>query len=258
MRSSRPSVAELRAVAQPPDLLARRSAEHWAGRLYMRRISIYATWLGVRAGLSANATTGLMIVVGLGAAAALAAGGLAGAVGALVLVQVYLLLDCSDGEIARWTGTQSVVGVYLDRVGHYVVESAVMVGLGVGVGRGDGLAWVVWGLAAAVLVMLEKAETDLVDVARSHAGRASAPDTAATMRSGPLARGRRIAGAVPLHRLTHAIEATLLVLAAAIVDEVSGETLASRVLLVAFATTSAVVVVLHLVSILNSRRLVAP
>ena len=37
---SMPSIAELRAVAQPESLLARRGDEHWAGRLYMRRLSI--------------------------------------------------------------------------------------------------------------------------------------------------------------------------------------------------------------------------
>ena len=40
-----PSLTELRAVAQPESLLARRGEEHWAGRLYMRRVSIRLTRL---------------------------------------------------------------------------------------------------------------------------------------------------------------------------------------------------------------------
>ena len=40
-----PSIAELRAQTQPDWLLARPGAEHWAGRLYMRRLSPYLTRL---------------------------------------------------------------------------------------------------------------------------------------------------------------------------------------------------------------------
>ena len=35
--SPRPSLEELRAVAQPASIFARNSGEHWAGRLYIRR-----------------------------------------------------------------------------------------------------------------------------------------------------------------------------------------------------------------------------
>ena len=37
---SRPSVAELRPVVHPPGVKDRRSGEHWAGRLYMRELSL--------------------------------------------------------------------------------------------------------------------------------------------------------------------------------------------------------------------------
>ena len=43
--TSMPSIAELRAETQPDWLLARPGAEHWAGPLYMRRVSPYVTRL---------------------------------------------------------------------------------------------------------------------------------------------------------------------------------------------------------------------
>jgi hypothetical protein len=43
-----------------------------------------------------------------------------------VLIQVYLLLDCCDGELARLTGRTSATGVYLDGIGHYLGEMAVL------------------------------------------------------------------------------------------------------------------------------------
>ena len=43
MRTSRPSIAELRAATQPASIFERNSGEHWAGRLYVRRFSPYLT-----------------------------------------------------------------------------------------------------------------------------------------------------------------------------------------------------------------------
>nr|MBA2529277.1 CDP-alcohol phosphatidyltransferase family protein [Euzebyales bacterium] len=172
MPSSKPSVAELRAVCQPAGLVGRRSGEHWAGRLYMRRLSIHATRHLVGAPVSANTLTGLMIVVGMAAAAAATIPTLWAALLAAVGIQGYLLLDCADGEVARWRRTTSPTGVYLDRVGHYVVEVALIAAVGA---RADGGltsmgGWTTLGLLAAVLALLTKAETDLVAVARAAAG----------------------------------------------------------------------------------------
>ena len=100
---SMPSIAELRAATQPASIFARNSGEHWAGRLYMRRLSPYLTRLLIRTPLTPNAVTWLMILVGLAAAAAADAAGRARRRSASsLLIQLQLLLDCSDGELARW------------------------------------------------------------------------------------------------------------------------------------------------------------
>ena len=77
----------LRQVTQPPAIRGRRSAEHWTGDLYMRRISPYLTRLLIRAGLTANAVTCLMIVTGAASGFALLIPGLWGAVLAVLLTQ---------------------------------------------------------------------------------------------------------------------------------------------------------------------------
>ena len=97
-----PSIAELRAETQPDWLLSRPGAEHWAGRLYMRRLSPNLTRLILRTPLPANGVTALMIPVGLLGALCLTFDGLCTAVLAVLLIQLQLLLDCSDGEVARW------------------------------------------------------------------------------------------------------------------------------------------------------------
>src|SRR6185503_7281435 len=92
--SSMPTIAELRAATQPASIFERDSGEHWAGRLYMRRLSPYVTRLLLRTPISANAVTWLMIVAGVAAAGVLALPGLLPAVGAVLLIQLQLLLDC--------------------------------------------------------------------------------------------------------------------------------------------------------------------
>ena len=249
-----PSIAELREIAQPPSVTNRRSAEHWTGHLYMRRISIYGTRLALQLGLSADFVTGSMIVVGLGAVAIISVHGLWSAIVGALLIQLYLGLDCVDGEVARARRTIGARGIYLDRLGHYLVEGGLLVALGIRASDGA-MEPVVIGLVAAIGVMLEKIETDLVSVARLAHGLGAAPDGASEMKATSLAKGRRLARFFPVHLITHAAEASLLVLLAAVVDQIRGDLMASRILLVVMAAITAAMVVLHLVSILTSRRL---
>lgn len=252
--AQRLSISELREIAQPASVLERRSAEHWTGHLYMRRISIYGTRAALQLGLSADFVTGLMILVGLAAVATVSISGLWSAVAGVLLIQLYLGLDCVDGEVARARNSTGARGVYLDRLGHYLVEGGLLIALGIRASDGA-LEPVVIGLLAALGVMLEKIETDLVAVARLAHGLGPADEDASEMKPAGLAKGRRIARRFPVHLATHAAEASLLILGAAIVDRGRGDVVASRGLLVGLTVITAVIVILHLVSILNSRRL---
>ena len=255
---SKPSLAELRAVAQPDSVVGRANAEHWAGRLYMRHVSLYLTRVLVPTRVSADAVTWWMIGAGLAAGAALAWPPLIGAVLAALLIQLQLLFDCSDGELARWRRTTGPVGVYLDRIGHYLTDAGLMIALGIRVDGGFQAigGWTTWGLLGAIFVLLNKAETDLVYVARSSAGLSAPQDSADVVRptrSG-LARARAFASYLPLHRAIGAIEMTLLALVAAIVDAVLGSSGATEALLLVLVPVAAAVAGLHLLSILSSSR----
>jgi phosphatidylglycerophosphate synthase len=242
-----PTIAELRAATQPASIFARDSGEHWAGKLYMRRISPYLTRLLLRTPISANAVTWLMIVVGVAAAGVLALPGLLPAVGAVLLIQLQLLLDCCDGEVARWRGQSSVLGVYLDRIGHWVTYAALAIAVGV---RADGDEYVVLGLVAAVLILFILGESALVTVARSEAGLPPAGDTRAVAapRATGLRRVRRALGYVPFFRAFVAVEATLL----ALVAEIAGLT---EEWVVALVVIGAITALGHLLAIVTSERL---
>jgi phosphatidylglycerophosphate synthase len=246
-----PTVAELRAATQPASIFERNSGEHWAGKLYMRRLSPHVTQLLLRTPISANGVTWLMIVAGVAGAAVLALPGVAAAVGAVLLIQLQLLLDCCDGEVARWRGEKSTVGVYLDRIGHWLTEGALPIALGI---RAD---HVELGLVAAVLVLLIKGESALVTVARAEAGLPVAADTVAVARprASGLRRLRRAAGFAPFFRAFVAVEATLLALVAAIVDTATGSLDGSRSLVVALVVICASTAAGHLLAILTSERL---
>lgn len=254
-----PSIAELRAATQPPSIFERDSGEHWAGRLYVRRLSPYLTRVLLRLGVTPNGATWLMILVGLLAAALLTLPGLLPALGAVLLIQLQILLDCSDGELARWLDRKSPLGIYLDRIGHWLTEAALPIGLGI---RADG-GWddlglyTGLGLVIAVLVLLVKGESALVTVARAESGRGVAADTRAVAapRPGLLRRARRALAFFPFFRAFVAVEATLIALAAAVVDAVVGDLAGTRVLVVALVPVAAVTAAGHLLAIVTSARL---
>ena len=119
---------------------------------------------------------------------------------AAFLGQLQMLWDCCDGEVARWRGTSSPVGVFLDKVGHYTAEGLIPIALGV---RADGGldsigGWTTLGALLAVLVLFNKALNDAVHVARAAAGLPRLEDRAEVGRpDGGRAPPAAVAGALP-------------------------------------------------------------
>jgi phosphatidylglycerophosphate synthase len=256
-RPSSPSIAELREVTQPPSVRTRAGAEHWVAAVYLRDISPYLTKALLKAGFSANGVTWLMIATAALAALVTAWPTLAAAVIVVVLCQLQMLLDCCDGEIARWRETYSPRGVYLDRIGHYTAECGIAVALGVRVGGPQlGSVWVSLGLLLGLLIALNKVENDLVHVSRHYSGMPQVRDAEAVKAptGGVLRTARRAARLVPFHRVFHSVELSLLILAAALVDLWLGGP-ATQWLLVGLVVAAAVTVVGHLVAVLSSSRL---
>ncbi|GGK26754.1 transferase [Streptomyces camponoticapitis] len=226
----------------------------------MREISLRVDRYLVNTRVTPNQLTYVMTVAGALAAPALLVPGIAGAVLGVLMVQLYLLLDCVDGEVARWKKQYSMTGVYLDRVAAYLCDAAVLVGFGLraadlwGSGRIDWL-WAFLGTLAALGAILIKAETDLVGVARHQQGLAPVKEAASEPRSSGMALARRAAGALKFHRLILGIEASLLILVLAILDSVRDDLFFSRLGVAVLAGIALVQTLLHLVSVLASSRL---
>jgi phosphatidylserine synthase len=230
--------------------------------MYMRELSLHIDPYLVNTRISPNQLTYLMVVVGVIGGAVLLVPGLTGAILAVVLFQIYLLLDCVDGEVARWRKQTSITGVYLDRIGHYLCEAALLVGFGVrgadvfhDNGSSTNWLWAFLGTLAALGAILIKAETDLVDVARQRSGLPAVKDEASAPRSSGLALARRGAAALKFHRLVGGIEASLFILVVAIIDQIRGDLFFTRLGIAVLAGIALVQTLLHLVSILASSRL---
>lgn len=221
VRGNSPTLAELRAVAQPETVVGRRNSEHWAG-LYLRKGSIHLTRLLLPTGISANAVTWLMIAIGVCAPLVLTIPGWWPVFVAAILIQLHILVDCSDGEIARWRNQSSTSGVYIDRVGHYVVEGMLPIALGVHLdgGLGSTGGWTTIGALIAVAVLLKKSFGDLVHVARTYTGWPKMSEDAelAAPRSGGLRSLRGILRFFPFFRAFGAIEYTLILAVFATID----------------------------------------
>jgi phosphatidylglycerophosphate synthase len=252
-----PTLAELQSVCQPTDLMGRVNGEHWAGRLYMRRVSLRVTRVLLPTRISADAVTWIMIAAGVLAALVLTVPHPLTPVAAFLLIQGQLLADCVDGEIARWRGTCTPAGIYLDRIGHYTTDAALVIALGVRVDGGltsiDG--WTTLGLATGVLVLMSKAETDLVHVARGLGGRPPLSDTGVQLRRGAVRTLRQLARYVPFNRALLAIEFSFLALLAGLVDGLTDSLTGSRILLLVVAPIAVVVAGGHLLAILRSNKL---
>ncbi len=264
-RPTRPTVAQIREVGQPPSIRGRRNSEHWVADAYQRAISPYLTLVLLRLGASANQVTLLMIATGIGAAAALLIPGLPGGILAALLGQLQMLWDCCDGEVARWRQTSSPAGVFLDRVGHYATEGLIPIALGMRAAGFPEQGWLTtpWpfiGALLAVLVLWNKILNDTVHVSRAYNGLPLLADSSQTVaiaqpRQGALRRARALLRFFPFYRAYHSVELTLLAAVAAVIDAVMGSLAPTRVLVSALAVFGVVTVIGHLAAILASSKL---
>ena len=256
------SLAQLREVTQPPEVRTRANAEHWVAHLYLRDLSPYVTWVLLKTPISANGVTGLMILTGWATAAALLIPGIWGPVLALILGQLQMLIDCCDGEVARWRKTKSPAGHFLDAVGHYTTEALIPLALGL---RAAGFAdnsrpidwmWVALGAFLAIVIILNKVLNDLVRVARAMSDLPKLADAkgANAPRPGMVAKLRSLARFVPFHRIYHSVELTIIAFIAAVIGLAVGELHVSQVLVALLLPLSVLAIIGHFVAIMTSSR----
>jgi phosphatidylglycerophosphate synthase len=129
--------------------------EGFVDRYFNRKLSRWCTRAFVALGWSPNAITILATGIGLLAAAGFALGSYAAGVAAAVLFQLAAVIDCSDGEVARLTFTESPFGAWLDIALDNIVHMAIFGGIAIGAyanATGSDHDWVPLALGAAAIV----------------------------------------------------------------------------------------------------------
>ena len=143
--------------ARPPTLAELRDRElcgpdaesgNWLARRFARPTAIFGTWLAIRLGLSAHQVTAAALVVSIASAAAIGGGSRIGFIAGAGLGLLAFWLDRVDGQVARWRGAVSLVGVYLDYLMHHAATLSLGFGLGYGLASRTGrLPWAAAGFA---------------------------------------------------------------------------------------------------------------
>lgn len=121
-------------------------------RVFHRRLSRGLTRWAVACRVTPNTISIASIVIGLGGAAAIASGGVRGALTGLGLYVLAVVLDHADGEVARVSFTESRVGEWLDVAGDTVVHAALVLAMGLTSERVAG-AGATWSVVAAAGVL---------------------------------------------------------------------------------------------------------
>ena len=107
----------------------------WYTNVVLRKISIYFTWLFLLTPITANQITVLRLVFGLASAALFSIGNAWFFLIGTISLQFSEVLDCCDGEVARYRRQTSATGGYLDPVLGTVVIPFLFIGITFGAAK---------------------------------------------------------------------------------------------------------------------------
>jgi hypothetical protein len=159
MKSTNKSIKELRKICQSP--VKGKDGEFCD--LWYRPVSIYLTRFLLCTPISAGQVTLLSIISGLAAAMLMVAGSSIKDIISAIFLQLYWLLDFSDGEVSRFRKTDSLTGHYLDFLAHYIVFPIFLIGMTFGAYKDVKAIWVfIFGFSAIFCVSMYK---DIVSIA---------------------------------------------------------------------------------------------
>ena len=133
-QQAREAAAELNAVEEDRVRLdaAVKRGDGLFATCFVSPYSRYLVRWAARRRLSPNAVTGMSIGLGLLAAVWFSAGSRAGMILGAALLFAAFLLDCVDGQLARYVRSETAFGAWLDAVGGRLAEFAVYAGLAAG------------------------------------------------------------------------------------------------------------------------------
>ena len=132
-------------------------------RCFIRKVAFYTAFCAINAGLSAWMVSVLSIFVSVGGSACLCVDNTIIQWIGVILIELWIVMDCTDGNIARTTKTTSPKGEFIDAESGYYVCAFVFFALGVAAFHTSSLLsdkwsylWIIMGAIASISNLLAR------------------------------------------------------------------------------------------------------
>ena len=122
--------------------LANRANDGFYSVFFLRKISKLFTWLAVRLKMTPNQVTLISFAIGLLSAYEFSKGTFWTIFAGAVLLQLSIIIDCVDGELARYTRAFSQLGAWLDAITDRIKEYLVFFALAYGAAKNGRDLWI--------------------------------------------------------------------------------------------------------------------
>jgi hypothetical protein len=122
--------------------LANRANDGFYSVFFLRKISKLFTWLAVRLKMTPNQVTLISFGIGLLSAYEFSKGSFWAIFAGAVLLQLSIIIDCVDGELARYTRQFSQLGAWLDAITDRIKEYLVFFALAYGAAKNGQSLWI--------------------------------------------------------------------------------------------------------------------
>lgn len=122
--------------------MANRANDGFYSVFFLRKFSKPLTWLAVRVNATPNQVTLISFAIGLYSAFCFTKGTFSQTLLGAVLLQLSIIVDCVDGELARYARKFSQLGAWLDAVTDRVKEYMVFLGLAIGAEKEGRDLWI--------------------------------------------------------------------------------------------------------------------
>lgn len=127
MKNTKYSIKEIK-ESLPED---KNKGDSFFVRFFARKVSFIFTYVFVNAGFSAKDVSLISIFVGLLSCLCLCINVQVFRVIGIVGIEIWMILDCTDGNIARLTKTFSPYGEFIDALSGYIISAFSLFGIGV-------------------------------------------------------------------------------------------------------------------------------
>lgn len=128
---------------------------------FSRKVSIYVTKLLLYTPITANQVTLLFIFIATVSGVFFTLGDYKYSIIGWGLYGIHRILDCVDGEIARYRKQSSVRGIYLDLISHYFIGPFIGMCISLGVYKELHEAWIIMlGFSISLSIVLQNAASD--------------------------------------------------------------------------------------------------